>query len=146
MSLGIRWNFAYDCCSPAFVVIAGDFGSSMNTVTYLVGAPLLAYGVASLIWVALGNRYGVKISFVFTSLATGLCCIWGAKANSFASLVTARTFASVFSASPETLGPQAIADVFFLHDRANCMAIYVLFQASGFAMGSLVGAYITADL
>ncbi|KAK0758173.1 hypothetical protein N5P37_009474 [Trichoderma harzianum] len=132
--------------ASAFFPISEELHMSLSSVTYLVGAPLLSYGVASLIWVSVGNRFGVRLVFVFTSLATGLFCIWGAVAKSSGSLIAARTLASIFSASPETLGPQAIADVFFLHDRAKCMGLYVLFQASGFAVGSLIGGYITADL
>jgi MFS family permease len=132
--------------ASAFFPISEELHMSLNSVTYLVGAPLLSYGVASLIWVSVGNRFGVRLVFVFTSLATELFCIWGALANSSGSLIAARTLASIFSASPETLGPQAVADVFFLHDRAKCMGLYVLFQASGFAVGSLIGGYITADL
>jgi MFS family permease len=132
--------------ASAFFPISEELHMSLNSVTYLVGAPLLSYGVASLIWVSVGNRFGVRLVFVFTSLATGLFCIWGALAKSSGSLIAARTLASIFSASPETLGPQAVADVFFLHDRAKCMGLYVLFQASGFAVGSLIGGYITADL
>lgn len=132
--------------APAFFVIAEDLNCSLNVVTYLVGSPLLAYGVASLFWVALGNKFGVRKCFVISSLIAGLLSIWGAKANSFGSLTAARTLATAFMASPETLGPQVIADVFFLSDRAKCMALLTLFESSGFAIGSLQGAYITANL
>jgi hypothetical protein len=132
--------------APAFFPISKELNISLTTATYLVGAPLLSYGVASLIWVALGNRFGVRLVFVSTSLIAGLFCIWGAKANSAASLIAARTLTSIFSASPETLGPQVIADVFFLDDRAMCIGLFTLFQGSGFAMGSLIGGFITADL
>lgn len=132
--------------APAFFDIAAELNSSLTVSTYLVGGPLLAYGVASLFWVALGNRFGVRLCFVASSLISGVLCIWGAKANSFGSLTAARTLASAFMASCETLGPQAIADVFFLDQRAACVAIFVLFQASGNSLGSLQGAYIAANM
>jgi MFS family permease len=132
--------------ASAFYPISQDLDMSLTTTLYLVGCPLLAYGVASLIWVALGNKFGVRLIFLITSLAVGLFSIWGAEANSTAALIVARTLASVFTASPETLGPQAIADVFFLQDRAKCMGAYTLFQGSGFAIGALAGGFTTADL
>lgn len=132
--------------APAFFVIAEDLKCSINVVTYLVGSPLLAYGVSSLFWVALGNKFGVRKCFVISSLVAGLFSIWGAKADSFGSLTAARTLASAFMASPETLGPQVIADVFYLNDRAKCMALFTLFESSGFAIGSLMGAYTTVNL
>ena len=132
--------------APGFFAISKDFNSDINIATYLVGAPLLAYGVASLLWVATANRFGVRLVFVCSSFIGGCFSIWGAKSTSFGTLVAARTLASVFMASPETLGPQVIADVFFLSDRAKCMALFSLFQTSGFSVGSLIGAYITAGL
>ncbi len=146
----VIWVYQGTCnmlnISPAFFLISEDLNCSLNVVTYLVGGPLLSYGVASVFWVAAGNRFGVRKCLVFSSLASGLLSIWGAKATSFASLTAARTLASAFMASPETLGPQVIADLFFLEDRARCMALFTLFQASGNALGPLQGAYITANL
>jgi MFS family permease len=132
--------------APAFFAISEDLNCSLSAATYLVGAPLLAYGMGSLIWVALGNRFGVRTMFVLASFVGGVFSIWGALSSNYASLVAARTLASLFMAAPETLGPQAIADVFFLGDRAKCMALFTLFETSGFSVGSLIGAFITANL
>lgn len=131
--------------APALAIIADEFNISLQEATYLVGAPLLAYGVASLIWVAVGNRFGVRITFLVTSFLAGIFCVWAALAQSAASLIAARTLVAVVGASPETLGPQAIGDVFFLPDRATCMSLIVLSQAGSFPLGSLVGAYITQE-
>ena len=132
--------------APAFFPISKELDVSLTAATYLVGAPLLAYGVASLVWVAVGNRFGVRLVFVGASLIGGLLCIWAAKSTTFASLAAARTLSTAFMAAPETLAPQVIADVFFLGDRAKCMATYVLFLTSGFTAGSVIGATITANL
>lgn len=131
--------------APAFHIIAEELDISLQRATYLVGAPLLAYGVASLIWVAAGNRFGVRLVFLVTTFLAGIFCVWAALSHSAASLIAARTLVSVVSASPETLGPQAIGDVFFLPDRATCMSLVVLAQAGSFPLGSLMGAYLTAD-
>jgi MFS family permease len=72
--------------------------------------------------------------------------IWAAKAQTFDQLVAARTLASVAFASPETLSPQVIGDLFFLKDRAKCMAFVVAMQASGFALGPLICSFIVRDL
>lgn len=127
---------------PTLFPISLALSTPLADTTYSIGGPLLAYGVASLVWVAFGNRYGVRLTFVGTSLIAGCLCIWGAKANTFGTLIAARTLASVFFASPETLGPQVVGDVFFLKDRAKAVSVLVIMQGSGFAAGPLIGAFI----
>jgi MFS family permease len=131
---------------PTFFAVPAELHTPFALTTYLVGGPLLSYGVASLFWVATGNRYGVRLCFFLPAIIAGVFCIWGAKASTFGQLVAARTLASIFFASPETLGPQAVGDVFFLKDRGKCVAFITALQGSGFAMGPLVGSFIVRDL
>ena len=132
--------------APAFGATVETFGEDFNLTTYLVGAPLLSYGVASLFWVAIGNKIGVKKTFAGSMLIGGLLSVWAAKASSFGQLVAARTIISFFLASPETLGPQACGDVFFLSDRAAVVGLFTAFQGTGFSLGTLVGAFIVQNL
>lgn len=127
---------------PALQIIPAEFGSSFSSSTYLIGGPLLAYGVASFFWVPLANRYGVRLIFVVTAIAAGGMNCWAARATSFGALVAARTLASAFYAPPETLAPQLIGDVFYLKDRAKAMTWVGILQASGFTGGPLIGSYI----
>ena len=127
---------------PTLFPISLDFATPIATTSYSIGGPLLAYGVASLIWVAFGNRFGVRLTFVGTSAIAGSLCLWGAKTSSFGTLVAARTLSSVFFASPETLGPQVVGDVFFLKDRSKAVSLLVIMQGGGFAAGPLIGAFI----
>lgn len=127
---------------PALQIVPVEFNSSFASSTYLIGGPLLAYGVSSFFWVPLGNRYGVRLVFVICALIAGCMNCWAARATSFGSLVAARTLASAFYAPPETLAPQMVGDVFHLKDRAKAMSWIGIFQASGFAGGPLVGSFI----
>ncbi|RFU27153.1 hypothetical protein B7463_g9177, partial [Scytalidium lignicola] len=131
--------------APALQVITDDLGNDFSVSTYLVGGPILAYGVTSLIWVPLGNRFGVRFVFVGCALVAGLLSIWGAKATSFSDLAASRTLANGFFASPETLGPQMVGDVFFMEDRAKALTFICVFQAGGFSLGPLLGSYILRD-
>jgi MFS family permease len=127
---------------PTLFPISIDLSVPIALTSYSIGGPLLAYGVASIIWVAFGNRFGVRSTFVGTATVAGCLCLWGARAGSFGELVAARTLASVFFASPETLGPQMVGDVFLLKDRAKAVSLLVIMQGSGFACGPLFGAFI----
>lgn len=127
---------------PALQIIPVEFNTSFASSTYLIGGPLLAYGISSFFWVPLGNRYGVRLVFVIGAVIAGCMNCWAAKATSFGSLVAARTLASAFYAPPETLAPQMVGDVFHLKDRAKAMSWIGILQASGFAGGPLVGSFI----
>ena len=122
--------------------IAEEFSVPIASTSYLIGGVSLAYGAASFIWVAFANRWGVRLTYVLCAFAAGLLSIWGAKATSFNSLITARILASCFFSSPEVLGPQVIGDVFFLKDRAKAVTVLIICQGSGFTLGPLIGAYI----
>ncbi|EXJ74239.1 uncharacterized protein A1O5_02535 [Cladophialophora psammophila CBS 110553] len=128
--------------APALQIIPVEFHSSFDTSTYLVGGPLLAYGVSSFLWVPLGNRYGIRLVFILGSLAAACMDCWAARTTSFGSLVAARTLASMFYAPPETLAPQLVGDVFHFKDRAKAMTWIGILQASGFSGGPLIGAFI----
>ena len=126
----------------AFYTIAGEFSVPVANTSYLIGGPSLTYGVGSIFWVAFGNRYGVRLTFVLTSVAAACMSFWGAKATTFGSLMAARVLSALFYASPETLGPQVAGDVFLLKDRAKAVTCIVVFQGAGYALGPLFGAYI----
>lgn len=130
---------------PALGVVTEEFNSASSASTYLVGGPLLAYGVFSFIWVPIGNRFGVRTVFIITAVVAGCMSCWGAKASSFGALVAARTLASGFFAPPETLAPQMVGDVFHPKDRSKAMTIVGILQATGFAGGPLIGGYIVAN-
>ncbi|RFU33951.1 hypothetical protein B7463_g2367, partial [Scytalidium lignicola] len=115
--------------ASAFFAITDEFHNEFAVTTYLVGGPLFSYGVVSLVWVTAGNRFGVRLCFVSSAIVAG-----------------SRTLASMAFASPETLGPQVVADVFFLKDRAKSIAFITAMQAGGFAIGPLVGGFIATDL
>lgn len=130
---------------PALGIVPEEFNSLPSASTYLVGGPLLSYGVFSFIWVPLGNRYGVRTIFVTAAIIAGCMCCWAAEASSFAALVAARTLASGFFAPPETLAPQMVGDVFHPKDRSKAMSVVGILQATGFAGGPLIGGYIVQN-
>lgn len=126
----------------ALFAIAEEFSVPVARTSYLIGASALVYGVSSIFWVAFGNRFGVRLTFILTSTAAACLSIWGARATSFTSLLVARIFSTIFYSSPETLGPQVAGDVFFLKDRAKVVTCIVVWQGGGFALGPLIGTFV----
>jgi MFS family permease len=130
---------------PALPIIPADLNVPFSTSTYLVGGPLLAYGVASLFWVPLANRFGARLIYVSTSAVAMCFCIWGAKASTFTELVVARTLASAMFAPPETLAPQMVGDLWSVKHRATAMTWIGILQATGFSGGPLIGGFIVGN-
>lgn len=100
--------------SPASI---SAFASGVKHVALLFSTTTLAAGVSNLLWVPLAIKYGRRAVYTFTFLAFGLCCIWGARATSFGSLLASRIIAAWFSGGAECIAPISIADIFFLHER-----------------------------
>lgn len=131
--------------APALEIISEEFQAPITKSAYLIGSPLLAYGVTSLVWVPLGNRFGVRAVYFCSSFAAACFSIWAARASSFASLMAARTLASAMFAPPETLAPAMVGDVFCPGSRAKAMSFITILQAIGFAGAPIVGSGIVVD-
>ena len=103
-------------------------------------------GVSNLWWVPLANTYGRRPIMLLSLLAFTLCSVWCAKATSFDSLLVARLFLGVSIGPSDTVCPDIIGEVFFVHQRGRAMAIYTLFLALGSSTGGLSGSYIASAL
>lgn len=112
----------------------------------MVTYPIVADRKQCFIWVPLANIYGVRIIFIVSSFGAASFSIWAALAPTFAQFVAARVISSIFYASPEAFGPQIVADVFFLHQRATCTSIFSSFQFLGFTLSGLIGGFATQNL
>lgn len=78
-------------------------------------------GAASLWWVPLANTFGRRPIILLSLLMTTLCSMWGGLAKSFESLLAARFFMGIGEAPSETVSPDVVGEVFFLHQRGRAM-------------------------
>jgi MFS family permease len=88
----------------------------------------------------------VRAAFLASTLGAASLSIWAALASTFGQFVAARVLAAFFYAAPEALGPQIVADVFFLHQRATATGAFTLFQFLGFSLAGLIGGFATLNL
>ena len=99
-----------------------------------------------LFWVPFANIWGIRVTFLVSTLGAASLSVWAALAPSFGQFVAARVLSSFFFAAPESLGPQIVADVFFLHQRATVTGVFTYFQFVGFSIAGLIGGYATLNL
>ncbi|WPH02269.1 MFS general substrate transporter [Acrodontium crateriforme] len=151
-------NFASSVMSsalPTLITAFADFHDghgaptgilTFSTVTHLLSVSLIMQGLSNLWFVPLGNTFGRRpIILISLAILTG-SSIWCAKATSFNSLLAARVFQGVGEATSDTLAPDCVGRLFFVHQRGRAMGVYTVFLAMGSLIGGLVGGYITADL
>ncbi|KAF4548667.1 MFS-type transporter-like protein 10 [Elsinoe fawcettii] len=111
-------------------------------LVYLISVNSLMLGASNLLWVPLSNTFGRRPLILFCLLLLTVCSIWAAEAKSFNSLLAARIFTGMGGAAADTLAPDVVGHVFFVHERGRSMAIYTIFLTAGSLFGGVIGGYI----
>lgn len=78
-------------------------------------------GVSNLWWVPLSNIFGRRIIILVSLLLLAVFSFWCAVAQSFNSLLAARVFQGIGGAAAETLAPDIVGRVFFVHQLGRAM-------------------------
>ncbi|PNS17297.1 hypothetical protein CAC42_6980 [Sphaceloma murrayae] len=115
-------------------------------LVYLIAVNSLMLGAANVIWVPLSNTFGRRPIIVFCLLILTLFSVWAAEAKSFNSLLAARVFTGMGGAAADTLAPDVVGQIFFVHERGRAMAIYTIFLTAGSLVGGVVGGYVAYSI
>ena len=83
----------------------------------------------------LANYFGKRPIFVFNTLLLCVCYIWGATAQSFESLLWSNIVGAFAGSASEAVGAATVNDLYFLHERAHKMSIYVNSISAGNTLG-----------
>ncbi|KIW87102.1 uncharacterized protein Z519_12213 [Cladophialophora bantiana CBS 173.52] len=135
-------NFWLGGLVPAFYILTQEFNISESQSTGLLTWPLLAAGLCNFFWVPTAEYLGRRPVFVICSVMTFACCVWASVATSYSSLLSSRTIGSFFSSCHEALGPVIVNDIFFLHERAEKVAFFVLGIYGGNSLGTVISGFI----
>ncbi|KAJ9632339.1 hypothetical protein H2203_000744 [Taxawa tesnikishii (nom. ined.)] len=119
---------------------------SFSTLTHLIAVNVLMLGIANIWWVPLGNTFGRRPVILFCLLMLTATSAWCGASKSYASLLAGRTFQGMAGGAADTIAPDIVGEIFFLHERGRALAIYTIFLTAGSLFGGLVGGYVTASL
>ncbi|KAJ5317840.1 Major facilitator superfamily domain general substrate transporter [Penicillium antarcticum] len=119
-----------------------DFSKSQDQVTQLLTLNFLLLGIGNIFWVPLALKFGKRLSLLVAMALQMGALIWCALAKSFDSLLAARIVLGFAAAAGESIVPEIVADLFFLHERATMMSIYVIFISGGTAIGPLIAGFM----
>lgn len=123
-----------------------EFGKTQSETADLLLWPILVLGAFNFFHVPMANYLGKRPVFVFASLLLSAAYLWGALAKSFESLLWSNIIAAFAASSTEALGASIVNDLYFLHERANLMSIYMLFISGGNTIGPLICGFIVSSV
>lgn len=112
---------------------------------YLVCFNVLMLGVGNLFWVPLMRVVGKRPVYLLALLMFIATNAWSAEAKSFNSLLAARILSGFAAAAADATVPSLVADLFFVHQRGQCMMIFHLALSCGFFLGPLICAWIVQE-
>ncbi|KAL1890041.1 hypothetical protein Sste5346_008476 [Sporothrix stenoceras] len=125
-------------CAPMFGSYIAEWDRSLADVVQFTGVAILVLGFSNFIWVPLMVSYGRRPVAIFSTLLCLASSIWRAKATSYNSFMGASVLNGVGAGPCETLMPQVIADIIFLHDRGKYQTLYFAMYFISLMVGPII--------
>ncbi|KAJ5704022.1 MFS transporter [Penicillium malachiteum] len=124
--------------SPMFGYLEEEFDRSLSDVVQFTGVVILGLGFSNFFWVPIADTFGRRPVLVFSAIICLGSNAWRSVATSYTSFLGACAL-NGFSAGPcETLAPQVITDVLFLHERGFYNTLYFTFYFGSFMIGPII--------
>ncbi|KAH7399714.1 MFS transporter [Cadophora sp. MPI-SDFR-AT-0126] len=131
--------------ATGFESLAGDFHVPFSQLTDTVSYPVLALGVASILWMPTAICLGKRPVLLVSCAIFLVCNIWCIEATSLNGLIAARVIAAFGAGSIEAVGPAIIADLFMEQYFASAMAIFSLSLSGGSQIGPMIAGYLVSS-
>ncbi|KAF7714038.1 Uncharacterized protein PECH_004967 [Penicillium ucsense] len=124
--------------APMFGDLIEAFHSDLAGVVQFTGVCILLLGFSNFFWVPIADTFGRRPVLIFSSLVCLASMIWRAKATTYGSFMGACVL-NGFGAGPcETLCPQVITDIFFLHERGFYNTMYFALYFGSLMVGPII--------
>ena len=103
------------------------FDSNLTDVVQFTGVAILILGFSNFIWVPLSTSFGRRPVYLASTLVCLGSAIWRARATSYGSFMGASVLNGLGAGPAETIQPNVVADVMFLHERGFYQTLYFAF-------------------
>ncbi|KAF3760708.1 MFS general substrate transporter [Cryphonectria parasitica EP155] len=110
--------------APMFDYYIEAYKCSLADVVQFTGVAILVLGFSNFIWVPMSTCFGRRPVAILSSLICAFSSVWRARATSYGSFMGACVLNGLGAGPCETLMPQVIADIIFLHDRGKYQTLY----------------------
>ncbi|KAF7192853.1 putative MFS-type transporter [Pseudocercospora fuligena] len=124
--------------APMFPSYIKEFDSDLHHVVKFTGVCILVLGFSNFIWVPISTSCGRRPVFILSQLICLASSIWRAKATTYGQFMGACVLNGIGAGPAETIQPQVIADIFFLHDRGFWNTLYWVAYMGSLMVGPIV--------
>ncbi|OJJ65701.1 hypothetical protein ASPBRDRAFT_139532 [Aspergillus brasiliensis CBS 101740] len=139
-------NMAGSGLSVAVPELIQEYHKPESAVVQLLTYNFLFLSIGNIFWVPIAHKFGKRASLLLSMALQAGALAWCVTATSFSSLLAARCVQGFAGAAGESIVPEIAADIFFLHQRAAMMSIYVILISGGSAIGPLVNSLMVQYL
>lgn len=128
--------------APMFENYVELYDRSLVDVVQFTGVAILVLGFSNFIWVPMSTCFGRRPVAILSTAICAFSSVWRAKATGYDSFMAASVLNGLGAGPCETLMPQVIADIIFLHDRGKYSTLYF----SMYFMSLMVGPVISGAM
>ena len=116
-------NFASSGLAPALPIMEFQILPPLpfSKLSQLIAVNVLLQGTSNIIWVPLANTFGRRPILILSMLLSTLGSVWCGVATSFGSLLAARAVQGFGFGPAETVSPDIVGEIFFVHERGRAM-------------------------
>ncbi|KAH2061412.1 hypothetical protein KXW21_001184 [Aspergillus fumigatus] len=139
-------NMAGAGLSVAVPELIQEYHKPESAVVQLLTYNFLFLSIGNIFWVPIAHKFGKRASLLLSMALQAGALVWSVTATSFSSLLAARCVQGFAGAAGESIVPEIAADIFFLHQRAAMLSIYVILISSGSSIGPLVSSLMVQYL
>ncbi|KAF1931424.1 MFS general substrate transporter [Didymella exigua CBS 183.55] len=129
--------------SPMFPALMEAFKCDLAKAIQFTGICILVLGFSNFVWVPISTSFGRRPVYLLSQLINFGTSIWRAKANSYGSFMGACIVNGIGAGPAETIMPEVIADIFFLHDRGKWNTLYWVVYMGSLMVGPIVSGSMT---
>lgn len=135
-------NVTFTILAVALPRIADDFGTTRNTMTWVITGPLLAFGVAAPTLGKAADQYGAKRIYQLGLLLSLSAAALSALAWDEYSLIAIRTIGSLEGAATGAASMALVMRTFGREERVKAMGWWSLVGAGGPVIGVVLGGFL----
>jgi EmrB/QacA subfamily drug resistance transporter len=132
-------NVTFTIFAVALPRIARDFGTSTNTLTWVITGPLLAFGIVAPVLGKVGDLKGHRRLYLLGLAGASIFAGLSALAPTASSLIAIRTLSAVEGAATGASSMALIFSEFDRDDRVKAMGWWSLVGAGGPVIGVAIG-------
>jgi MFS family permease len=135
-------NFTFTIFAVALPRIAREFGTTENTLTWVITGPMLGYGIAAPALGRAGDLWGHRRVYMLGLATSMVCAALSAIAWNAGSLIAIRTTNALEGAATGAASMALIFRVFHRDDRVKAMGWWSLVGAGGPVLGVAIGGIV----